>query len=739
MTLTNPFGVSRYLQPRRAGLIAYKGGGAAGAVTNITETGLGDTQFQTLQTNQSDIRGDITGLGTDVQTYGDALKTGQSGITNLIGSAASTDDDGLVTPASGLYGQFNDQYNYLTGLSDRMDTGFTDLTGNVNTQTSALASGQAGLASGQSGLVTGLGNLQDNVNTGLAGFTGRFDTIDQANTNMQTSVNEGFEDQAKGFTAVNANMASGFEDSQNTLNAGFEASNTAMNTGFSDAQSQLTNTQSNVLAGQQGLNTALDTMGNTADIYAAQSLENQANLQSGQDGFVSNFDNYVDRYTDDVNLANQFRTDLEEAQTNAFKGLREDVGNFAETASTANTGTQSAVDQLNQTITGGFRDASTDEQIAARKQTNDLNNIRDLLQTTGQSLDASTRDQYQKLADAFDQQGNLITQGIDDQGNTLRRELDAQGAVIETRFDQSGNQIGQFRMDVGQMISTANEFVSGQITDVGAATQARFDVQTGTMNTQGKSLLNLASQNNSLDQTVRNEFTAVASAFDDTGNLIGRSTDNLGNTIQRQIDQNGNLITTRFDQTGGLIDQSSSNIAKSIADANNAMQSGQTGLSSDINALGANLDQTSTGLMSQTGDIRNQITAGFNANNQTMDTQVRDMAKAISSIQDLDIARREDLSDLSQAFDDQGRLIRSTVAENGVTTARAIDANGNLMLRAFDATGNELGNKVVDINQQLNFLGEYGYLPGANTSMGNLSPAVNANNGGFASPFTQTR
>ena len=601
MTLTNPFGVSRYLHPRRAGLIAYKGG-SGGATTNITETGLGDTQFQTLQTNQSDIRGDITGLGTDNQTYGDALKTGQSGITNLIGSAASTDEEGLVTPATGLYGKFSDQYNYLTGLSDRMNTGFTDLTGNVNTQTSALASGQAGLASGQSGLVTGLGNLQDNVNTGLAGFTGRFDTIDQANTNMQTSVNEGFEDQAKGFTAVNANMASGFEDNQNTLNAGFEASNTAMNTGFSDAQSQLTNTQANVLAGQQGLNTALDTMGNTADIYAAQSLENQANLQSGQEGFVSNFDNYVDRYTDDVNLANQFRTDLEEAQTNAFRGLREDVGNFAEAASTANTGTQSAVDQLNTAVTGGFRDASVEDQIAKRNQTNDLNNIRDLLQTTGQSLDASTRDQYQKLADAFDQQGNLITQGIDDQGNTLRRELDAQGAVIETRFDQSGNQIGQFRMDVGQMISTANEFVSGQITDVGAATQARFDVQTG-----------------------------------------------------------------------------------------------------------------------------------------TMDTQVRDMAKAISSIQDLDVARREDLSDLSQAFDDQGRLIRSTVAENGVTTARAIDANGNLMLRAFDATGNELGNKVVDINQQLNFLGEYGYLPGANTSMGNLSPAVNANNGGFASPFTQTR
>ena len=600
MTLTNPFGIDRYLHPRRAGMIAYKGGG--GSTTNITETGLGDEQFQTLQTNQSNIRGDITGLGSEVQTYGAALKTGQSGITNLIGSAASTDDDGLVTPATGLYGKFSDQYNYLTGLSDRMNTGFTDLSGNVNTQQSSLAAGQAGLAAGQSGLVTSLEGLQSGQNTGFANMGTRFDTVDQANVNMQTAVDQGFQDQAQGFTDVNANMSAGFADGATALNKGFTDAGTAIDTGFTDAATQLTNTQANVLAGQQGLDSSLNTMSDTADIYAAQSLENQANLQSGQDAFVSNFDTYVDRYSDDVALANQFRTDLEEAQTNAFKSLREDIGGFAQAATTANQGTQSAVDQLNTAVTGGFRDASVEDQIAKRNQTNDLNSIRDLLQTTGQNLDASTRDQYQKLTDAFDQQGNLITQGIDDQGNTLRRELDAQGAVIESRFDQSGNQIGQFRMDVGQMIGTANEFVSGQISDVGAATQARFDVQTGTMN-----------------------------------------------------------------------------------------------------------------------------------------TQVRDMSRVASSIQDLDINRRQDLSNLSEAFDDQGRLIRSTVAENGVTTARAIDQNGNLMLRAFDATGNELGNKVVDINQQSNFLGEYGYLPGANVGMGNLSPAVQTNNSGFMSPFTQTR
>ena len=733
MTLINPFGVSRYLHPRHAGLIVYKGGGAS-----TTITGLGDDQFSTLQTGQGNIRSDITAQGDAAQTYADTVTAGQENITNLIGTGST----GEGSSGTGLYGQFSNQANLLSGLGERIGTGFSDLTGTINTETANLAEGQSGLMTGQSGIVTGLEGLQAGQDTGFTNIGTRFDTVDQANVNMQTAVDEGFQDQAQGFTDANANMSAGFADSATALNEGFSDAGAALNTGFSDTESQLTDTQANVLAGQQGLDSSLTTLSDAADMYAAQSLENQEGLLSGQDAFVSNFDTYVDRYSDDVSLANQFRTDLEEAQTNAFSALREDQLNqfnsLGQNISDFSNTNQSNVDQLNQAVSSGFSGTSTEQQISNQNQTNDLNSIRGLLQTTGQSLDATTRDQYQKLTNAFDQQGNLITQGIDDQGNTVRRQLDAQGAVIETRFNQSGNQIGQFRMDVGQMIATANNFVSGQISNVGADTQARFDVQTGTLNAQGKSLLTLASQNTSLDQTVRNEFMNVASAFDNTGALIGQSANDLG-TLQRQIDQNGNLITTRFDQTGGLIDQSSSNIAKSIADASNAIQSGQTGLSTNINALGTTLDQTSSGLMAESGDLRSQIRAGFNANNQTMNAQVRDMARVASSIQDLDISRRQDLSELSEAFDDQGQLIRSTVAENGVTTARAIDQNGNLMLRAFDATGNELGNKVVDINQQLNFLGEYRFLPGANTSMGNLSPAVQTNNSGFMSPFTQTR
>tara|TARA_Y100000385_G_C12489528_1_gene382488 strand:- start:58 stop:495 length:438 start_codon:yes stop_codon:yes gene_type:complete len=145
--------------------------------------------------------------------------------------------------------------------------------------------------------------------------------------------------------------------------------------------------------------------------------------------------------------------------------------------------------------------------------------------------------------------------------------------------------------------------------------------------------------------------------------------------------------------------------------------------------------------MAEQDDIRSQISTGFDMSNLTMDPEVLGLTEVISTMQDLDDGRRRDLADLSSAFNAQGQLIRSTIGENGTTTARAIDENGNLIMRAFSATGNELGSKVLNIYQQLEFLNNLNYLPGANTSMGNISPAVKYGlyNSGFMSPFTQTR
>jgi len=440
MTLINPFGVSRYLQPRRAGMIVFKGSSTPAPI--IQNTGLRDDQYQTLQTNQAGITSDIGGLSTDMKSYGDTLTTGQSNISDLIGTGST----GEGSSGTGLYGQFANQTDLLSGLGTRINTGFTDLTNYVDTRTGALAEGQSGLVLGQSGLVSDIGDVQSSQNTGFADMGTRFDTVDTAGTNLQSAVDTGFQDTSNAITNTNANINTGFADASTALAAGIDDTKNTITSATDATNTSLGAARDDLVEGQRGLTSDLSTMSTNQDIYATSSQENQANLQSGQDGFVSNFDDYVDRYSDDVALANQKRTDIEQAQTNAFSKSKADQLN--------------QFNSLSKDVSNFSLNKAVKQQIANDNQTNALNNIRGLLQTTGNSLDDTTQSRYQKLTAAFDQQGNLVTQGQDNQGNTLRRELDAQGAVIESSFDQSGNQISVYRMDVGQMITNANDYVS---------------------------------------------------------------------------------------------------------------------------------------------------------------------------------------------------------------------------------------------------------------------------------------
>jgi len=93
-------------------------------------------------------------------------------------------------------------------------------------------------------------------------------------------------------------------------------------------------------------------------------------------------------------------------------------------------------------------------------------------------------------------------------------------------------------------------------------------------------------------------------------------------------------------------------------------------------------------------------------------------------------------------------LIRESVQENGNTIQRSIDNNGNILLRAFDQTGESIGQNVININRALGDLADLNTMPGANISMGNLTPAVQAGpnqsqpnvpTSGFMAPYTETR
>jgi hypothetical protein len=213
----------------------------------------------------------------------------------------------------------------------------------------------------------------------------------------------------------------------------------------------------------------------------------------------------------------------------------------------------------------------------------------------------------------------------------------------------------------------------------------------------------------------------------------------------RNMDAQGNLLTRKIDANGNLIGDQTTNI-------NSLFSSGQDKLGTSISDQIANLSESQQGFMASTqqafGDNTNRlqqlmgnIQTGFDSTDQTMSRQIKDMAGITSGMTDLDMGMRQNFKQMGDAFDDNGKLIQSSIDENGNTVTRAIDKSGNLLLRQFDVTGRAMGDKVVNINKALNDLSTVKNLPGANVSMGNLSPAMQGNvpTGGFMSPYSQTR
>ena len=418
--------------------------------TTVANTGLGDAQYQKLQTNQvglgSQVEEGFTGAGTKLDTINSSV-SGLGGKVDNVNTGVTTG--------------FTNMQDLINKYNQGMNTQFDAVNTNVGNNASALANNSQTM-----------GNIQGDISSGFDAQGNRFDTLDTANANIQGAVDTGFVDQAQGFTDAQADRTEQFAKAEAARDANFTATGNAMNEGFTDASSQLANTQANVLGAQNTMQTDLTNMANTADTYATQNFENQANLQAGQDGFISNFDTYTERYGEDAQLAQQTRADMQTANANANQRMREDIGNFANSAASdrqeISNDMETQFTQLGNTVDGGFSasNAATNAAIQANSQDNSaalnklqydldtgLENIsvgqvvaaRDLAKVAASQtdIDMTLRQNFNQLGNAFDDEGQLIANSIDEQGNTIARSVDEQGNLLLRSFDITGGAIGE--------------------------------------------------------------------------------------------------------------------------------------------------------------------------------------------------------------------------------------------------------------------------------------------------------
>jgi len=538
--------------------------GSKNYVTNYT--GLGDDQMTELTTNQS-------GIADQSQQGFDAVGLGLTNLGTKVDGVNTNTDSGFVDLKAVLKG-YNDEAN-----SNRT-TAALDRSTNYGNIIEALKNNTGGLAT------------QASLDTGFADATGRFNTLDTSVGNVQTAVDTGFQDATTqrelGFAATGERfdtLDGSVGGVQSAVDTGFDGTNTSLNNLGSDVNTA----QSTITGNQDTLQSTVDTMSGNQDTYASTMIGNQGDLQTGQDTFSSNFDTFVDRYGQDTELATTARSDLALAQASQTDKLREDLGEYAQSTATGQgniarsigtlgTGIDAGFNAVGASIGTGFSDASMADQTEALNLSTRLGNVSDLIQSNSDSLDATTKDQYNRLTSAFDENGQLIANSIDEQGNTITRSMDDQGIILERKIDSTGNELSAVSMDVDKMLGNAETYsqsILGQIdkrfdtseanTTANMSTLARgFSQQDKKLDNQTRELASVAAEQTDIDQNMRNEFKELSRAFDDQGNLISNSVMQNGTTVSRAVDNSGNLLLRSFDAQGNRMGDQVMNINRSL-------------------------------------------------------------------------------------------------------------------------------------------------------------------------------
>lgn len=452
--------------------------GGGGDTTNVTNTGLGDDQYQTLADNQA-------GISDQITTAADDAETRYKGFDGRF----DTIDGNISGLSTSMLDQFKDTNKAVTD-------GFT----NVGTRFNSVDSGLTANNTAIGDVGTAVNTVGTDVTAGFGTMEDRFDTVDTANQAIQDDVTAGFSDQAQGFSDLSGAMTENTADIQDNLNSGFTDTNDALAQNSQNIRDDVRNTQANVLEGQGNLSNTLSDLSATNDTYFDSLSQGQATMQSGQDEFRTSFDDYVERYTDDTTLANQTRADIQAAQAAGFDATRDSIGTLANTTAEGQQALAQQADANNRllenTVEGGFQEtqqtsqnlrdvlsnqiddttsgimsnqesmANTQGQLAEGQQnlattfmtesgeidTALVNQTKNLagIAATQTDLDMGMRQNFQQLSSAFDENGQLIQNSVDQNGNTIMREMDQNGNLMLRALDATGRDMGSKIINVNQ-------------------------------------------------------------------------------------------------------------------------------------------------------------------------------------------------------------------------------------------------------------------------------------------------
>ena len=434
--------------------------------TNVNQTGLGDAQYEGLAAGQQGLADGQAGINANIDSVGGELYDGQN---NIMAQGQSLMDQQAQNAAAALAQAEENAAAQAEAAAAAMQ------------QAQAAAQAAAAAAQAQtSAMNTGFGNVLD----GQGNIINRVADEGIFTRDYINAQNEQMNDYNNIRTKRLEDGAA--ENTQNLLNqadANFDESTAQRDANADQAQGDRDALKEAVLAGQVSLTDLVNQYGAAGATYFDALSQGQAGLAAGQGGLQSGLTAFQDQYTG--NFANQadFLSDLSGTVQGGFDAVSAGQGALGDQVSQGSDAAVSAAASAAEGVTAAMagasdgqpsvdygriaRDITTgNEQITSEMKaqqgqwTGQLDTMRNLLVTQGDDMDASTKNDYTSLVNAFDQQGKLISESIDEQGVRTARAIDENGNLLISQFDATGSRIMENNLNINSMLAALESRMS---------------------------------------------------------------------------------------------------------------------------------------------------------------------------------------------------------------------------------------------------------------------------------------
>jgi hypothetical protein len=392
-------------------------------------------------------------------------------------------------------------------------------------------------------------------------------------------------------------------------------------------------------------------------------LDNQANLSTGQSDIRA-----------DIAAIPQTSVTTQVVDTS---GIENRIGSLEGTTNTGFADVGGRLDTVNSTMNTGFSNVQGSVDTGFSDMNQSFNDVAE-----GQTgIQNSVSDLSGNMTDRFDTVDSTLDTGFAGVNENVNTQFNAQNQNLT---DLSANVLG------GQ--TSLQSYLEGMSDRSDTYYGGLAEGQAGIMGGIGGM------------QTGLNDFREN---YDANTTLANQTRAELLDTVTGGFNQTRETISDSFNDTSRDINNVSGQVDEQARRAAASAPVSAQEFTQTIRELASGLD---AGTREQAA-AQNDVVQRLDTVKQVLTTQGENLPDDI----------RQQYTQLAQAFDQNGKLVRESIDAQGVTTRRAMDNQSNVLLANFDQQGQMLGQNMFNVNSLLKQMDQLGYT-GQGLQPGTLAP-----------------